>query len=178
MVEQSAPDKSHKSPTEERLKRAIGNIVSICIVCKSFATGLTGILWRALLRVGDETEAISAFRWQIVGEEGTGGAHCDNCLKAFSATEMRHVCTACIDTDLCDACFQKYNTGDLKQMETELNCVDHQFFTTYPGAAYSELPTVSQWLENLSKRYHPLLTTQNFTTNAFKQGRTDGSMED
>lgn len=89
-------------------------------------------LGRALVFLNDYKNARKAYLHAVTytyGELTDVCAHifCDGCLldlRLINIKVGRHICTMCLDLDLCDQCMAKYNNGTLKLPL----CSGHTFF--------------------------------------------------
>lgn len=117
-------------------------------------------LARAMVFGKDENNAQAAYRFSVRclgdGHPDFSGIHCNGCNHQITVDMGFHVCTQCVDTDLCDRCMADYSTTAL----APATCSGHAFFDVDTAGLRSMDPTALRskvgfdaWIEEISDQY-------------------------
>ena len=114
-------------------------------------------LGHLLLFLNDMDAAVIAFERDLseINDNLVQPANCDRC-KLQSIKGSRYVCTSCVDTDFCEACFK-----DFRNEVKFKRCKNHEFLRI-PREIWKDLKpdcvdengiTVEMWLINIYEKY-------------------------
>ena len=135
-------------------------ILSDCAhICQQYSTSsslIFGYLGHILMWLKTDDSAVIAFEQQIELTDGESEYHnvvCDACGETLSLRTGRLICKNCLDGDLCHACYEKYESDEIKVRD----CQDHRFLAC-PRDIWASLQhgtvsltgeTLEEWLASL-----------------------------
>ena len=150
-----------------RMQKLVEFIAQLCSAGLDISFAPMETLGRSLLFIDKDSDAQMAFGFRYLNplQCAVIPAACDGCRTHLDFTAMRHVCKACLDIDLCAACFESYQRGDDIITHRESDCKGHPFLTVVPlerttdaKITADERQLARAWLDTINPRAHDTQT--------------------